>query len=155
MSALTRAAYGLDSGREVDWRQKAACREYNPDWWTALADSIEAKYAARVCEGCPVLAACDAWAQKDPRRAAGAVYAGKYYPLNAPPLVLRAMRLPDEPATRMGWRKMPIDRIRELAGQGWTDTQIAAALGSTTKASVQKTRQNHRIPSGKSVREAA
>lgn len=42
---------------DVDWRQKAACRDYNPELWFSSdeQDRVQARF---VCLSCPVRPAC-------------------------------------------------------------------------------------------------
>lgn len=80
MAYVKRSDWGLDTHREVDWRQDGACRDYNPDWWTpAAADSDPAGWAAYVCLGCPVRRECATWAAENPSLCAGSIYGGTYY----------------------------------------------------------------------------
>lgn len=49
---------------EIDWRERAACRRYDPEWWTLAApgDHYQQAYNQRaqgICGGCPVSGQCD------------------------------------------------------------------------------------------------
>ena len=46
-------AYGLDRGPEVDWRQRAACRDADPELFYGDT-AIEKRMAALVCSDCPI-----------------------------------------------------------------------------------------------------
>jgi hypothetical protein len=49
---------------DLDWRQRADCRNYDPEWWfpTAAAHTYayaaEARRALRICDRCPVVDPC-------------------------------------------------------------------------------------------------
>lgn len=60
-----RSAYGLDTPRVVDWRERAACRDHDPEWWSLMGPRVLSSAnarAMRVCADCPVLADCAEWA---------------------------------------------------------------------------------------------
>lgn len=50
----------------MDWRHRAACREYDPEKWFPVGNSgpaIEQMNEAKaICEVCPVKQACLSWA---------------------------------------------------------------------------------------------
>lgn len=58
-----RSTYGLDAGADVDWLTRAACRGYDPEWWTVAhpadtAGRMGNRRAARICRHCPVQVEC-------------------------------------------------------------------------------------------------
>lgn len=82
-SVLACSAYGLDSGREIDWRQEAECGSgwWDPDWWSSTSGLRQAQ-ARWICQHlCPVLAECLPWAQEDPLRVGGTVAGGVLWTL--------------------------------------------------------------------------
>ncbi len=45
----------------ADWRDLAACADFDPEWWFPLAGSgltQEVKMAREICRGCPVAGDC-------------------------------------------------------------------------------------------------
>ena len=59
-----RSAFDLESPRRVDWRESAACRDYDPTLWDLVGQGLteDNKAATWICRRCPVLAECDEWA---------------------------------------------------------------------------------------------
>lgn len=62
---MARSAWGLDTGPDMHWLTRGACRQHNPDWWTVAsrADSAGRKtnrLARAICATCPVRAECRA-----------------------------------------------------------------------------------------------
>ena len=47
-----------------NWRTRAACRGYDPEWWFTTGERGRAarQRAQTICRGCPVRAECAAWA---------------------------------------------------------------------------------------------
>lgn len=80
---MTRSAYGLDSGAEVDWRRKGACAQgvWPADWWTNRdSDWQFRRWAMWVCyDQCPVRLACRQWAERNLDLADQAVYGGVWW----------------------------------------------------------------------------
>lgn len=62
---VTRPAAQL-LNREYDWRDDAACRQYDPEMWFPVGSSAAAREqedaAKRICGGCPVRSECLDWA---------------------------------------------------------------------------------------------
>lgn len=44
----------------LEWSHRAACKGFDPEWM--FADGAEARYAKKVCRGCPVVNDCLAYA---------------------------------------------------------------------------------------------
>ena len=65
---MSRSAYDLETPRHVDWRDSAACRDYDPTLWDLVGQALTSDnmLAKRICHRCPVLAECDSWAQGRP-----------------------------------------------------------------------------------------
>lgn len=59
---MTRSSWGLDTDREVDWRQFAACGPSNAEWFfvTNLGGHLSSLNLAALdlCAGCPVTSEC-------------------------------------------------------------------------------------------------
>jgi hypothetical protein len=69
-------AYGLEVGRDHDWRVQGACNNYDPDLWTSATDSDRAQ-AIWVCQHeCPVRRQCRDWANRNRYLVGQAVYGG-------------------------------------------------------------------------------
>ena len=47
-----------------NWRTRATCRDYDPEWWfvTGERGRPARQRAQAICRGCPVRAECAAWA---------------------------------------------------------------------------------------------
>jgi len=66
------SAHGLSSPRDADWREQAACRNYDPEIWHPLgldqpglmspATAAAVDLAKAVCRRCPVADRCRDWA---------------------------------------------------------------------------------------------
>lgn len=75
----TYRAWGMDSERALNWRDRAACNDYDADMWV-LADKrdrlgTQANWQAlRICASCPVARTCLNWALAT--QAHGMIYGG-------------------------------------------------------------------------------
>lgn len=50
---------------DIDWRQKAACRDHDPDiWFPNPGDLRTRETAIRICRGCPVRLNCAIYADQ-------------------------------------------------------------------------------------------
>ena len=72
MSKLA-AIYGTTTELVDDWRERAACRQYDPEWWFAYEkDSVSqatARRALDICRTlCPVRQECLEFAEREPER---------------------------------------------------------------------------------------
>lgn len=76
---VRRSGHGLDSAAEVDWRERAACRGKDPDWWELVGGKETAGNlkARRICGGCPVSVECRELA--DQTGSWGMIFAGQAY----------------------------------------------------------------------------
>jgi hypothetical protein len=85
-TSTRRTSWGLDTGRDVDWRQHAACgpnaqhglpqNAWFPEGWP---DSFN-RAAARVCNRCPVRSSCLAeYETAEPRYRIGLIAGGKWW----------------------------------------------------------------------------
>jgi hypothetical protein len=77
---VNRTAWGLDSGRDVDWLTKAECRKHPPEWWSVPDGSTvkltaDNRRAMVVCASCPVAGECER--ETDPALHAGTIRAGR------------------------------------------------------------------------------
>lgn len=65
-SPMGRSAAGLSTQLGDDWRDRAACRAFNPEIWFPVGTSgpslRQAEQAKAVCRQCPVKTDCLAWA---------------------------------------------------------------------------------------------
>jgi WhiB family redox-sensing transcriptional regulator len=66
MASFTNTAYGLSTQRDEDWREKARCRDEDPDLWFPIGNTgpalAQTEMAKTICRTCPVLAECLRWA---------------------------------------------------------------------------------------------
>ena len=125
-----------------DWRQRAACRDKEPDLFFSsaaegskpyLADVADAK---AVCRRCRVTADCLLWALDN--RCDDGVWGGT------------AQEERRELKPRHPQPPPLIDRIRDLAGRGLSDPEIAARLDAGIGwKRVQALRLGARIPAGR------
>jgi hypothetical protein len=74
VSKLTRSAYGLDAGADIDWRLRGGCAsgQWDWDWWTDRSVGWQRRrWAIWVCDNeCPVRPECLQWAtDRHPLRA--------------------------------------------------------------------------------------
>lgn len=127
------------------WMDSAACRspEYDPEWWFALPGTAEEHAALRVCMGCTVRGACLSWARDT--HADYGIFGG----LTEQQRRGRASRLVDRPPGQSVF--VDIEHIRQLAGAGHSDREIAQALDTTTNR-VEHLRRRHDIRAGRWVR---
>ena len=51
-----RSAYDLSADAGVDWLLHAACREYDPEWWSV--PNANNDLARKICRTCPVKQPC-------------------------------------------------------------------------------------------------
>lgn len=101
-----------------DWRTRAACRREDPELWFPEAGDNGAD-AKAVCGRCPVQPDCLEYAVVSGQTAG--IWAGE----NERGLRrLRAERGLTRPVKRV-----PVDRVCQLAGQGWSNRQIADEVG--------------------------
>jgi WhiB family redox-sensing transcriptional regulator len=82
VSTMTRTAWGMDSGGGGDWRDRAACRDEDPELFFPAAGAgstlgrIQVAAAVRVCEHCPVRTSC---ADEVQRTRGTGIWAGQHY----------------------------------------------------------------------------
>ncbi len=57
---MTRSSWGLDTDRDLDWRQFAACGPKNAEWFFVVGGKLSAlnRLALELCAGCPVTSEC-------------------------------------------------------------------------------------------------
>lgn len=129
--------------RDADWRVSAACRDEDPELFfpignkgaTAVRQIEEAK---AVCRRCPVRATCLRWSLDN--QVTDGVWGGVDQDERHAFLKRQHRPAPAIPV---------IDRIRDLAGRGYSDTQIAVALNNGISwRRVQDLRLKARIPAG-------
>lgn len=144
---MTSSAYGLDSGPELDWRQRGACAQgqYPADWWVDATPTNRGR-AVWVClRECPVRAVCGQWADENREMVDRAVYGGVYWcrasagsnrtgqvrPSTWQPTPIPPRGLSARPVNRLDGYA---DRIGRLLVDGWSLTAIAAEFGCATSA---------------------
>lgn len=74
----------LSPRRAEDWRNRAGCAGYDPEWWFALPGSAEETTALRICGTCPVTVDCDRWRQEI--GATAGIWAGQILGSEYPPV---------------------------------------------------------------------
>lgn len=66
MTSTPTAHVAADPARRQGWTDRAACRDYNPEWWFPISSGLrgreEAERAKAICATCPVLQPCLTWA---------------------------------------------------------------------------------------------
>lgn len=121
-----------------DWRHRAACRDTDPELHFPIGNTgpalLQIEEARAVCRRCPVRTECLTWALDSGQDSGvwGGMSEDERRALNR-----RQQRQPTaaqvaELQRRRAERDTALGAIRELAGQGFTDQQIADTLNHTT-----------------------
>lgn len=80
---MNRSAWGLDTDVLISWHGQAACRSYDPEWWSVTGTKLsnDNKLAQRICAGCPVRERCKAEGVEQGVDATGMIYGGEVMPV--------------------------------------------------------------------------
>lgn len=137
-----RTAYGL-SRLGDDWRERAACRDVDPDLFFPLSEA-EGDPAKAICRACPVRRQCRDWA----------INVGEAFG------IWGGLSERERKRIREGKRRPVLDQWAEYRDSGLTTVEIARRLGmapTTLYTTLDRARRagDPRVPAGPKARAAA
>lgn len=141
---MSRSAWDLDTGRDVDWRIRGACAvpAADPDLWSSTSPVGQGRAVWLCRNACPVRAQCLAWAESNRQLIGETVTGGVLWAKVRNRAVVRRAPVQPKPIPP-DWVQLPagpsgllfrIDEIRAMVAAGMSNRDIRSRLGTSDDA---------------------